>query len=324
MRLRFPLALFAAVSVVAPSFALELRLPVDCEVGKTCFVQSYVDRDASQSARDYTCGTQTYDGHNGTDFRVPDAQRVRKGVDVLAAADGLVTGARDGMADLSIRAPGAVSVTGRECGNGVAVRHDDGFETQYCHLAKGSVRVRIGEEVKAGQPIGQIGLSGQTEFTHLHFTLRSAGRTVDPFAYDAPENGCNGGKSLWQPDVRAALAYRAATVINRGFAAKAVSMADIESGATPQPGADAPVFVAYVRAIGLKAGDVQQIRLVGPDGAVLVDQTAKPLERAQAQYMLFVGRKRPLIGWKPGSYRATYRVQREGALALEESFELRL
>lgn len=312
--------------LAAPAFAFELHLPVDCEIGRTCFVQNYVDRDASKDARDYACGAQTYDGHSGTDFRIPNMARQRAGVAVVAAADGRVAGARDGMADVSIRVAGKDDIAGRECGNGVVVRHADGFETQYCHMAKGSVRVKPGDTVKAGQPLGRIGLSGSTEFAHLHLTVRQNGKTVDPFAYGAAEGACNAGTSLWQPVLRASLSYRPGAVLNRGFAEKPVTMEEIEAGDAEAavPDTDAAALIAFVRAIGLRKDDVQTIAITTPDGTKLVEQTAAPLDRDKAQYMFFAGRKRPQGGWERGLYRATYSVTRGGAVVLEESFALQL
>ena len=57
-----------------------LVLPLLCEVGHTCFIQNYVDADPSPAARDYQCGTLTYDGHNGTDFRIPTLRTQQAGV----------------------------------------------------------------------------------------------------------------------------------------------------------------------------------------------------------------------------------------------------
>src|SRR5882672_4030756 len=75
--------------VAAPAaYAIELGLPLDCEIGPTCLVQNYVDHDQSGGASDYQCGALTYDGHDGTDFRVPTLAMQRGGVDVLAVADG--------------------------------------------------------------------------------------------------------------------------------------------------------------------------------------------------------------------------------------------
>ena len=47
--------------------AISLALPIKCQVGLTCFVQNYVDHDASDAVRDYSCGRRSYDAHDGTD-----------------------------------------------------------------------------------------------------------------------------------------------------------------------------------------------------------------------------------------------------------------
>jgi hypothetical protein len=311
---------------ISTAQAIDLGPPIDCEVGRACFIQNYMDHDPSPGARDYQCGTLTYDGHNGTDFRLPTLAAQRSGVNVLAAAQGQVLRARDGMADISISAAGAPSVADRECGNGVVIAHAAGWETQYCHLARGSLRVKPGDRVVAGQPLGQVGLSGKTEFPHLHLTVRQGGKVVDPFAVDAAEGACGAGTSLWSASVRDSLAYQARTVLNVGFAAGPVTMEQIESGeaAGSPPGVEAQALVAFVRAIGLKRGDTQRLSITAPDGRLIADQAEKPLDRDKAQVMLFVGRKRPPAGWDRGPYRATYSVVRDGNVLLERSFEASL
>jgi hypothetical protein len=322
------LALLAFAGFVGPLHAaqIELALPIACEVGQTCLIQNYVDHDPSGNARDYTCGGQTYDSHNGTDIRLPSMAQQRAGVAVLAAADGVVLRTRDAMADISVREIGIDQVKGRECGNGVIVRHPDGFESEYCHLARGSLRVKPGDTVKAGQTLGDVGLSGRTEFAHLHFTLRQNGKVVDPFAYGADDAACNGGASLWEGKLATALAYRPVAILNKGFAIQPATPDQIEAGeiAGPPAGPDAPNLVAYVRAIALRAGDVQHLVLFDPDGNALASNTIAPLERNNAQYALMTGKKRPPGGWKPGIYRAVYWVEREGAPVIEEAFQVRL
>jgi len=314
-----------AVAACYPAAAadIELRLPLACEVGRTCLVQNYVDHDASSGVRDYACGAQSYDGHTGTDFRLPSMTAQRTGVAVLAVAKGRVLRVRDGVPDISVRVIGKDKIKGRECGNGVVVEHADGWDTQYCHMAQGSVRAKPGAQVEAGAALGLVGLSGDTEFAHVHLTVRHLGKVIDPFAFGAPAAACGGGAALWAADLRAALAYRPAAVLNTGFAARPISLEAIESGEAEQsaPGADAPALVAFVRAIGLRAGDVQRLVLVDPDGQTIVDRTADPLDRNKAQYMFFVGKKRPAGGWRPGSYRAAYSLRRNGAVILEQSFE---
>src|SRR4051812_44563995 len=148
-----------------------LSFPVACEIGVTCFVQNYVDHDSGSGAKDYRCGALTYDGHDGTDIRLPNLAAMRKGVAVVAAADGVVRARRDGMDDVSIRDAGASAVKGREAGNGVVIDHGNGWQTQYAHMRKGSILVKPRNRVSAGQALGLVGLSGDTEFPHLHFTV---------------------------------------------------------------------------------------------------------------------------------------------------------
>jgi hypothetical protein len=69
------LSSWGAFAQGAPSFAL----PIDCEIGKSCVLQNYVDRDPGPGARDYRCGPLAYDGHKGTDIRVIDLPAFKRG-----------------------------------------------------------------------------------------------------------------------------------------------------------------------------------------------------------------------------------------------------
>ncbi len=102
-----------AIAFTAPVAAetIRLDLPIDCIIGETCVIQVYVDRDPGPGAVDFACGHLTSDGHKGTDFRIPDLEAMRRGVAVLAAEAGQVTGIRDGMA--SLRQAGEVSARAR-------------------------------------------------------------------------------------------------------------------------------------------------------------------------------------------------------------------
>jgi hypothetical protein len=328
MRLLF-LAALAAVLLLAcaPAIAqtprLSLSLPIDCRLGADCEIQNYVDRDPGPGAKDYQCGSRSYQAHDGIDFRLPGLPAQRHGVAVLAAADGRIARLRDRVADVSVRSSGASPVAGRECGNGVVIRHDGDFETQYCHLAKGSIGVRPGAAVKAGDVLGRVGLSGQTEYPHLHFTVRQGRTVVDPFAYGAPEGVCGQGRSLWRPELRDALAYKPRAILNTGFAGQPLAMEAVEEGPDP-PSRDPPALVVYARAIGLKAGDLQTLTLAGPDGAVLASNRAPPLPRDQAQNLVFAGVRRPAAGWPPGRYVGAYVVRQGGRTVLERNFAFTL
>lgn len=114
--------LFLAGGALALGAPPELGIPIECEIGKTCFIQNYVDRDSSDGTKDYACGTETYDGHRGTDIRLVDTAAARDGVAVVAAAPGVVAATRDGVADRLIKTPeDRQAIAGKECGNGVVV-----------------------------------------------------------------------------------------------------------------------------------------------------------------------------------------------------------
>jgi murein DD-endopeptidase MepM/ murein hydrolase activator NlpD len=56
-------------------------------------------------------------------------------------------------------------------GNEVVLELAPGVFAFYAHLQPGSIRVEIGEAVKAGQVLGLLGNTGNTDAAHLHFQL---------------------------------------------------------------------------------------------------------------------------------------------------------
>jgi murein DD-endopeptidase MepM/ murein hydrolase activator NlpD len=305
---------------------IQLGMPIACELGRTCYIQNYVDIDPSPSAKDYKCGTLTYDSHNGTDFRVPSLEVQKAGVGVLASASGRVLRTRDGVLDGVFRKSAREAVRDVECGNGVVIEHAEHWETQYCHMANGSLQVKPGDLVKRGQLLGRVGLSGLTEYPHLHFTVRHQGTIADPFAYGAAADSCGGGEPLWDTSLQAQLAYQERAILNAGFTSGPVTMDIIENGRADReiPSADAPAIVAFVRTIGLKTGDVQWLAVRDPAGHVIAQNRTAPLDNSKAQVMLFTGTKRPADGWGRGTYKATYVVERDGQVVLKRDLELKL
>jgi hypothetical protein len=304
--------------------APRLAWPVACQVGKSCEVQHYVDRDPGPGVLDYRCGHRTNDKHDGVDIRLTDMAAQRAGVDVLAAAAGRVIAVRDGVPDISIRAPGAPSVVGHECGNRVGIRIAPGWIIDYCHLAQGSLKVKVGDTVAAGQPLAHVGLSGDTEFPHLHFSVRHDNLVVDPFSPAATGGCATAPGTLWTPAAASQAPYKRGVVLNAGFSTAVVDMAAIEDRAVPAPSAASPAIVAYARLIGLEAGDVIDISLLGPDGKTLATTTLPPLDHDKAQAPAEVGRKRPAEGWAHGDYAGVLHVRRAGAVALTHRWRMQL
>ena len=118
-------------------------------------------------------------------FGAPRSGHRHQGQDVLAPAGTLLVAARGGR------------VTHRDfqgaAGNYLVIAADDGTDHVYMHLL-GPARVSSGEKVRAGEPIGRVGQSGDATAPHLHFELWTAhwysgGRPLDPLprlrAWDA-------------------------------------------------------------------------------------------------------------------------------------------
>ena len=319
-----PLATSAAADPGAP----RLAFPLACTIGRTCEVQNYVDHDPGPGWKDYRCGSHTYDKHTGVDIRLLDIAAQRAGVNVLAAAAGKVIRLRDGVADSVLRGPVTPALAAQGCGNAVVVDDGDGWQTSYCHLARGSLKVKVGDAVAVGQPIAQVGLSGETAFPHLHIEVRHDGLVVDPFAPAQAAGACDAqaaaADGLWTPAAGQAMAYKRGAILNAGFSGAPASADAIEDAGLASAGPAGPVLVAYVRAINLEPGDVQELVLKDPTGAVVSQSRLAPLDRAKAQYVVFVGRKRPAEGWRSGTYSATYTVTRAGVIALTRAFTTRL
>jgi urea transporter/murein DD-endopeptidase MepM/ murein hydrolase activator NlpD len=91
------------------------------------------------------------------------------GQNVIAPADGSVVIVEDGIEDNNI---GEVN-TYKNWGNTVIIKHSEGLYSKLCHLQKGSVSVKIGDNVHYGQIVGKVGNSGRSPYPHLHFQLQS-------------------------------------------------------------------------------------------------------------------------------------------------------
>ena len=289
-----------------------LQWPLACTPNRDCWIANHVDLDPGPGIRDYKCGALTYDGHNGTDIALRDRAAMEEGVAVFAAAAGRVRGMRDAIADASVRDTGKEAIRDRECGNGAVIEHGDGWETQYCHLRRGSVRVKLSEQVAAGQPLGLVGLSGLTEYPHLHITVRRHGRTIDPFRGEKEGADCAAAHPLWRADIAASLPYAPGAVYNAGFAPEVPEVENVRSGryrSTLVLRPDASVLAFYAEVFGVAPGDALELRVTGPDGRTLVENRV-PMDRRQARRFAAVGKRNTAQSWAPGIYRGEARLVR--------------
>ena len=94
--------------------------------------------------------------HSGLDFAVP------AGTPVKAPADGVVTIVDDFFFN----------------GKTVFIDHGQGFITMYCHLS--AFKVQVGQTVKRGEIIANVGATGRATGPHLHWNVSLNNTRVDP------------------------------------------------------------------------------------------------------------------------------------------------
>lgn len=218
---------------ITPPVEKEAQLiwPIDCIPGKTCTNIGYPDINSNNKA--FNCGPPGYQGHQGTDIGITLAQ-MDEGIDVYAAADGVVLFVFDGKYDRcpdnhpDCQAPpngwgepgqqnGTTVCTeiGPYCqtgdwgcfwcfagGNVVVIRHPGAkglFATRYDHFKTNSITVKEGDTVTQGQKIGEVGSAGNSTGPHLHFEVWGTGfyELADPWA---GECGPNRSSPLWLND----------------------------------------------------------------------------------------------------------------------------
>lgn len=103
--------------------------------------------------------TGVYQPHNGIDIAGP------KGTPIFATADGIVKFAG----------------YQTKLGNTVIIDHGNGIRTYYGHLSK--FKVTKGQRINRYDKIGEMGSSGYSTGSHLHYEVRIGQRPVNPYRY---------------------------------------------------------------------------------------------------------------------------------------------
>jgi LysM repeat protein len=122
--------------------------------------------------------------------------RAHEGVDIIAKAGQWVYAANDGaLTKQYLDSPGSLS------GNGWRLTLADGTYFFYAHLSAFAPGLVVGSTVKAGQIIGQVGMTGNAPIPHLHFEVHpGGGAPVNPTPIVRSVDGCKTTAVPSQPD----------------------------------------------------------------------------------------------------------------------------
>ncbi|WBU55344.1 M23 family metallopeptidase [Paracoccus sp. SCSIO 75233] len=271
--------------------------------------------DPGEGTRDPFCGLASYDGHGGTDIRLRSLADLDRDVAVIASADGRVANIRDGEPDRLITdAATREAVRGKECGNAVLLDHENGLQTIYCHMKQGSVGVRPGDTVRAGDRLGSVGASGLAQFPHVQLSVRRGGAEIDPLTGRELAQGCDASRdvsgSLFADDIRTPLSNNDVQILDFGLSGEPLDYPRLViDGAPDIPDASSRGLVGWVWVINFKPGDTIRIRITGPDGSVLSESQSAPEARHKAAYSYYMGKQGTPA---PGDYRVDVAIVRGG------------
>ncbi len=169
------------------------------------------------------------------------------GSNVIAAMDGVVVEANDGC-EVGNKS------CGREWGNFVQIKHNNGTYTGYAHMVKGSIKVKTGDEVKQGQVLGKMGNTGNSQGVHLHFEIRVGKNkrtsAVDPLTYIDPNNPRPISQKVTIPDDATNIQRVCLVLKSNGYPDDAIAgiigNMQRESGMTVNP-----AIVNYIKCVGI-------------------------------------------------------------------------
>lgn len=299
------------------------KFPVKCAIGTDCWLLNYVDNDPSNDWHDFEGKKRTYDGHRGLDIAIQNLEQMQKGVAVLAAADGNVIAVRDGVPDMNALINTRQDLEDIGCGNRVAIRHQNGVITDYCHMKQGSILVKKNDRIAAGQKIGEIGLSGLTEFPHLHFGIMNHHLFFDPFTGQPQYQGKKPFHPLWQKDVMQRLQKSDRHLYNAGVSDSIPDWISIRGPENTKTdfSARTGVLILWADLIHVKKNDILEFSISGPDKQLFLKKQMI-IHKPNVKKLLYTGKRIPSEGFQAGLYEGTIQFIRSSK-AIKEIQPLR-
>lgn len=291
----------------------ELSLPINCKLGQDCWIINYFDHAPENEILDYTGGSNLYDEHKGIDIAIPDIRSMVQGVDVLAVADGVVLAIRDHIPDI-----GSIDRDGRridfpKCGNAVLLDHGNDLRTQYCHMRRGSISVEVGDNVKRGHKIGLVGLSGFTNFPHVHLAVSLGEEKIDPFV--GPGWKPASGKipvSMWTKDVQNTAIYQPFVLQDAGFTGGSFTKHGLLQGwySGKKISATAHELTFGILAYFVDPGDEMSVEIKGIEGETLTREDIV-FDADIQRHWRSISVLRPQKGWRSGIYTGVVSLKRK-------------
>jgi len=253
------------------------------------FIGAFVDQNtAATSIQDFNCGSNTYDGHKGTDIAVfPYGfyKMDNNQVEVVAAAAGTIIAKSDGNFDRNCSSNNLTA-------NYIIIQHADGSEALYWHMKKNSVTAKsVGQTVVTGEYLGVVGSSGSSSGPHLHFEVWSG--STNATRQDPYSGTCNilNANSWWvaqKPAIDPAVLKVSTNTTDLVMSACPATEIPNESTSftIPFQGAGLPAGYAkfYIFLRDATIGSTIDLKILNPNGTTFNSWTYSPTTFYKASY----------------------------------------
>ena len=282
---------------------LNLTFPVSCQINKNCWIVNYPDNDLTEKFKDYKNGEITYDGSLGTNIAVKTILDLKKGIPVLSAQDGKVLFTQNNIEDnweSKDKLPNTPPY-----GNSVIIKHNNGWKTLYCHLKKGSIKVKVGDFTTGGTQIAEMGMSGSSDFPHLNFLVLHDKNFFDPFSGMKLRNEENEEKEekkgkiekykpFWNPAAKEKLTYKNILITNIGVSTESPSIEDIKKGKYENIEIlnNVPSIFLWAYGFHFKKNDFLKISLKNPEQEKILDTIVK-IKKDRMEHFIFLKKEKP-------------------------------
>lgn len=160
--------------------------------------------------------------------------------------------------------------------------------------------------------MGKIGLSGRTQFPHVHVSVRRNGNSIDPFAPSGRLTRNASADTLWDTEIE----YDAGGLLSLRFFDHLPKIETLRFGRETAPITNqSPAIVIAAFGFGEQKGDIVTLRIDGPRSTVF--EHSVTMDRNQAQFMRSGGKKLSRRIWRSGEYHAKATMTRDGQIISE-------
>lgn len=194
-------------------------------------------------------------------------------------------------------------------------------------MLKDSITIKENQEVKKGQVLGFVGLSGKTEFPHLHITVKRNNIVLDPFLGTEPSinYNCNNSSqtdkaSLWDDATYAKLKYIDTAILNFYTTTKIPTKFLARTGQYRESTIDknSKNIILWADIMGVQKGDNILFEIVDTNGNN-VFKSIQEVPKKYVLYFIYAGERLNKNKFSKGEYTSKLTLTRDNKVVTSSS-----